>query len=215
MENIKQNLNNAIIGTWDLHRAVLEEARLPRCCAVWFDNLLPEFQRNIPPSSSGFWVNSQDSWLSGWQLYVPPTSGSNYRNTQPNSLEHLLLQALQLIKSFNGVLFPFGNAASFPHDLSRVFRCNLSFSVPHVTQVTQRHSVIMGACLGGVREILNGRYWEKYCLSLSLSLSHMRARSRTYTHARELSSNGVVWQVIHHKLSLVSTCLVQVLGNAQ
>jgi len=50
------------------------------------------------------------------------------------------------------VLFPFRNAARFPHDLNRAFRCNLPFPIPQVTEAIQRLAVIMGAYLAGERE---------------------------------------------------------------
>jgi hypothetical protein len=46
------------------------------------------------------------------------TFGSNYPTTRRNNLENFF----QLTKSFSPVSFPLGDAASFPHDLSRIFR---------------------------------------------------------------------------------------------
>jgi hypothetical protein len=97
------------------------------CLVVVLANFFPTFRRNIPLSFSGLWVKSRTHNRKGEGGTLLPNIGKPLPN--PKTCFLSTKKSLQPIKSISALSCPVRCAASFPHDLNRIFRCSLlSFS---------------------------------------------------------------------------------------
>jgi hypothetical protein len=135
-----------------------------------------------------------------------------YGTTTPTTCVFYTKTGLQPVKSFSTASFSAGNAASFPHDLSRIFRCSfLSLSClldmqPDVGCSIGRKPWRRGwefkwtLLRNNIAFSLSLLSNVCVCIALSLSLTH----THTHTHAHTDVSNDEVWQEIHRMPSLLA-----------
>jgi len=175
---------------------MVEEICLPRFAPCGWGDFVPTFRKKVPYYSSVLWAT----------LPTPNPEGEvgtfcrnvenklpNHIKKQPQDLVPRYENRLQIVTSCSTVSFPVGNAASFPHNRSRIFLFWL-ISLLFVTRTT-RCLAVQGVLPlekmegGG----LKGRSWGKKTVFSPVT--------HTHTHPCTHTSNGEVWQEMLRKPS--------------